>query len=379
MGAIDGGGTITPHGKRLASLPLPPNLAHMVLVAAASGQAEDAGRLTLLLQERGLGGQGEDIEARFERFQRERGGRADAAKSLAQRIAKMAGKEGSSPSLSIGQLVATAFPDRIAKRRDSKGETWLSAMGRGLRLDPASPLARAEWLAVADMQGAASGARIMSAAALTEAEVLAAFADRMETATEARYDKIADRVEVRERRRLGAIILAEGSSSAIEPEVIAIALAEAVQQQGIDVLPWSEAAIALRQRAAYSGFDALSDVSLTASMADWLMPILSGVNRLRDVSRTALFNALDHLLGWEGKQQVEKIAPANFASPAGTSHAIDYASEAGPTVELRVQALFGLDEHPVVGADRVPLVLSLTSPSRPPDSDHAQPARILAG
>ena len=110
----------------------------------------------------------------------------------------------------LAQLVATAYPDRIAKRRDAKGENWMSAMGRGLRLDPASPLASAEWLAVADMQGAASGARILSAAALTEAEVLALFADRIETTTDVRYDAAGDRVEARQRRRLGAIVLAEG-------------------------------------------------------------------------------------------------------------------------------------------------------------------------
>ncbi len=366
LDAIDDGGGITGHGKRLASLPLPPNLAHMVLVAANAAQAEDAAMVALLLQERGLGGQGEDIEIRFERFQHERGGRADAAKSLAKRIGKMSGPVDRVAALSIGQMVATAFPDRIAKRRDAKGENWLSAMGRGLRLDPASPLASAEWLAVADMQGAASGARIMSAAALTEAEVLTAFADRIETATEARYDKAADRVEVRQRRRLGAIILTEGSASPTEPQAVAIALMEAVRQLGLDALPWSDGAIALRQRAAYAGLDAVSDATLTASVGGWLMPVVSGVNRLRDVSKAALSDALDNLLGWDGKQKVDRVAPPHYCSPAGTTHPIDYAAEAGPTVQLRVQALFGLDTHPVVGADNIPLLLSLTSPAGRP-------------
>ena len=35
-------------------------------------------------------------------------------------------------------------------------------------------------------------------------------------------------------------------------------------------------------------------------------------------------------------------------------------------MELRVQALFGLAEHPTVGTARVPLVLSLTSPAGRP-------------
>jgi ATP-dependent helicase HrpB len=157
VNALDAQGRITAHGTSLTKLPLPPNLAHMVVTAAHSGQAEDAAMLAVLLQERGLGGQSEDIDARFERFARERGAKAEAARKLAQRIARLCVGKGGFDPLSIGGLIATAFPERIAKRRDAKGEKWISAMGRGLQLDAASPLASAEWLAVADLQGAASG------------------------------------------------------------------------------------------------------------------------------------------------------------------------------------------------------------------------------
>lgn len=366
IGAIDASGHITAHGRTLASLPLPPSLAHMVVTAAASGQAGQAATLALLLQERGLGGQGDDIETRLERFSRERGGRADAARSLAKRFGQMAPPKGSMPTKSVGQLVASAFPERIAKRRDAKGENWISYIGRGLRLDPASSLANAEWLAVADLQGAASGARIMSAAALTENEVLADFDARIEIATDVTYDRASDRVEVRQRRRLGAITLSEGTIASPDSGAVAHTLLAAVADAGLAVLPWSEAAIALRQRATFAGFAALSDDALSASLEIWLAPMLPGVSRCRDVSRSALSNALDNILGWDGKQRIDQVAPGSFTSPAGTVHAIDYAAAAGPTVELRVQALFGLDRHPVVGVDHVPLVLSLTSPAGRP-------------
>lgn len=365
INAIDDHGHISSHGRRMAALPLPPALAHMVIVAAESGQALEAATLALLLQERGLGGQGEDIEARFGRFASDRGSRADAARALAKRIGKLAEKSGSQTRLSIGEMVAIAFPDRVAKRRDAKGESWLSAMGRGLRLDSASPLATAEWLAVADLQGAASGARILSGAALTEAQVLARFDCRIETTTDVRYDRIADRVEARMRRRLGAIILSEGQV-APDAEVAARSLLSAVAEGGLNLLPWSKAALSLRERAVFAGTVSLSDQTLLDLSDDWLLPLLLGRNRLRDIPSEALSNALDNLLGWDGNQQLSRIAPAAFTSPARTVHSIDYAGEPGPTVELRVQALFGLDVHPVVGADRIPLVLSLTSPAGRP-------------
>ena len=75
---------------------------------------------------------------------------------------------------------------------------------------------------------------------------------------------------------------------------------------------------------------------------------------------------LDSMLGWEGRKSVDRIAPHAFTTPAGSSHEVDYAAEAGPTVSVRVQALFGLAAHPRVGDGKVPLVLSLTSPAGRP-------------
>ena len=364
--ALDAHGHITSHGTMLANLPLPPNLAHMVAVAAQSGQAEDAAMLAVLLQERGLGGQGEDIETRFERFVRERGAKADAARMLAQRIARLCGASGDKQMLSIGGLIGSAFPDRIAKRRDAKGEKWISAMGRGLQLDAASLLARAEWLAVADVQGAASGARILSAAALTEAEIVDRFGHRIESKQTLTYDKSTDRVDARVQRRLGAIVLSEGRVEKPDSQAVASALMAAVQDMGIDALPWPSAARALRERAHFAGIASLRDDALAERMEQWLLPLLGKANRLRDVAPSGLANALDNMLGWDTRTRIDQIAPTSFKSPAGTEHHIDYAAEAGPTVELRVQALFGLDSHPLVGANRLPLVLSLTSPAGGP-------------
>ena len=364
-GAIDDSRQVTGHGKALARLPLPPNLAHMVVRAASGGQGEDAAMLALLMQERGLGGRGDDLELRLERFRTESGRRAASARRLATKIAGMA-KTGSGGSLSVGAMLSLAFPERVSKRRDAKGENWLSAMGRGLRLDAESPLASADWLAVAELQGAASGARILSAATLDPLEIEELFSDRIEQKSTLTYDRNADRVEAKLHRRLGAITLAESRVAKPDPAAVANALLDAVSRIGLECLPWPKAAIALRQRAVFAGEDGLAESQLLVKLDNWLMPVLVGVSRLRDIPVSSLTQALENLLGWDGVQRVDKIAPPKFQSPAGTTHAIDYAAPVGPTVELRVQALFGLERHPVVGAARIPLVFSLTSPAGRP-------------
>lgn len=364
--ALDTDGRPTAHGKAIARLPLPPRLGHMLVRAGEIGLAHTAAQVAVLLGERGLGGNDPDLELRLRRWRNERGTRAENGRRLAQRWAKLLPLPASGErEHELATCVALAFPDRIARRRDASGENWVSVGGRGFRLDPTSSLARAEWLAVAETQGMAAGARILSAAEIELEKVESLFGERIETRRSVRFDPATGRVEALRERRLGAIRLSSGSDSAAAPAEIEAALLQGVREHGLALLPWSEPARALRTRASYAGIDTLSDAALLANLDDWLPAALAGKRRLEAVAPETLTQALQNLLGWEGQKTVDRLAPARLDTPAGSSHAIDYAAEAGPTVEVRVQALFGLATHPVLG-DGTPLVLSLTSPAGRP-------------
>ncbi|MDQ2879298.1 MAG: ATP-dependent helicase HrpB, partial [Pseudomonadota bacterium] len=290
---------------------------------------------------------------------------------LAVRWAGLVSSRGAQDGTDVATCIALAFPDRIAKRRDASGETWVSAGGRGFRLDPASPLARAEWLAVAETQGMAAGARILSAAAIDLVTVEALFADRIEMRRSASFDPATGGVQPIRERRLGAIRLSSGPDPQADPVAVAAALLDGVRQHGLAFLPWSDTAQALRARAAFAaahgGNDAaLDDEALLARADEWLAPLLTGKRRLDQIDAGALGEALRSIIGWDGMRAIDRLAPAHFASPAGSTHPIDYSAEGGPRVDLRPQALFGLAAHPVIGGGSVPLVLSLTSPAGRP-------------
>ena len=367
--ALDEDGRITAHGRALAGLPLEPRIAHMLVRAAEMGLAEIAAEVAVLLGERGIGGQDADLSQRITRWRRESGRRAEAARAMAKRWARLVADRPAASGReenAIGICLALAFPDRVAKRRSGDGADWASVGGRGFRLDPLSPLAREQWLAAGEVQGSAAGARILSAAPIGEADVLRLFNGRVTEHRTVRFRPENSGIEALRERRLGAVRLSSGSDDRPDPAAVAAALAEGVRQGGLDLLPWSEAAQSLRVRAAFAGVEALADAALIETLDEWLPPLLAGKRRLADIDRSQLSGVLEGLIGWEGKQQVDRLAPPEFRSPAGSSHAIDYAAEGGPRVELRVQALFGLGEHPVVGSARIPLVLSLTSPAGRP-------------
>ena len=395
IGAIDGEGRVTDHGRAIAALPLEPRLAHMLLDARARGMGAAAADVAVLLTERGLGGNDADLELRWRRWRADKSLRSDAARKMAKRLASqlpLPGREGSgvgaaasgsgeppptpAPSLlgrgeGLAKALALAFPDRVSRRRDASGESWQSVGGRGFRLDSASPLAGSRWLAVGEVAGHAAGARILSAAAISEDDVLDLFADRIETRHDGDFDPATGSVTPTRSRRLGAIKLASGPDPNPDQAAIEQALIDGLREHGLALLPWNDRAGQLRRRIAFaSQFDpaiaSLDDQTLLERADEWLVPLLAGNRRLGDIASAALTSALEQLLGYNALRRIDRLAPPEFTSPAGSSHAIDYSAAGGPTVEVRAQALFGLGQHPMLGNGEVPLIIAITSPAGRP-------------
>ena len=381
LGAVDGDGRVTGHGRAIAALPLDPRLAHMLIAAAEQGFGSAAAEVAVLLTERGLGGNDPDLEVRRRRWKSDRGPRAEAARGLARRWSSRVGTGRPADiagSEALALALALAFPDRLSRRRDASGERWQSVGGRGFRMDPVSPLARADWLAVGEVAGAAAGARILSAAALGEADVLNLFGTRVVIGHDGAFDPATGAVTPTRSRRLGSIRLSSAPDPRPDPEAIAAALVEGVRVHGLDLLPWSEGARQLRNRAAFAAahdplIPPLDDDALMERLDEWLPPLVEGRRRLSEIAGGALRQALDGLLGYEAGRRVERLAPTEFVSPAGSSHMIDYAHPGGPAVEVRAQALFGLRTHPCVAG--VPLTVEITSPAGRP----IQTSRDLPG
>ncbi|OYX30631.1 MAG: ATP-dependent helicase HrpB [Caulobacterales bacterium 32-69-10] len=368
--ALDAKGELTAHGRLLSRLPLPPRLAHMVAVGAASGAAGRAARIAAVLTERGLGGTGANLTDRLERFEADRGPRARDARSLADRWARAAGGEGRGQPPSDGILLAAAYPERLAKARGKPGEYRL-ASGRGVFVEPHEALAKEPWLAVGELGSGAARDRILLAAPLDQAEVEAAFAGRIET--EDRLDPdTGGRFKARRIRKLGALILEEKAIDRPDPALIAAALLNQVRREGLITLSFAESTTAFRQRIAFlrqSEADAwpdLSDPALIDTVEDWLAPLLEGKTALSQVFPDALDAAIRALVPWDQQRALDRDAPPRFTAPTGNSFAIDYGAEGGPRVEVRVGELYGLAEHPCLGRARVAITLALLSPAHRP-------------
>ncbi|MFK8252634.1 ATP-dependent helicase HrpB [Ancylobacter terrae] len=375
LGALDGDDRPTGMGIAMARLPLAPRLARMVFEGARRGAGPLAAEIAAVVTERGLGGDDVDLAHRLDGFRRDRSPRGGEARRLAERWTREAGADGEKtdttrPSAPAA-LLALAYPDRIARARGD-GRRFVMANGRGAALDPASPLARARYLAIAETTGTAEEARITLAAELGEAELLADFGAAIADGTEVVFDAAAGAVRARQVRRFGALVLAERPAALTPDLTTARMLASAAVARGLDRLPWSASQRQWLDRARFLAAAApdlwpdLSEAQIAATAETWLAPALGARTTLAAIDAEALGQALTALLPWDLARRMDAEAPTHFEAPTGSRLPIDYAAEGGPTLAVRVQELFGLDRHPSVAGGRIPLVLSLLSPAHRP-------------
>jgi ATP-dependent helicase HrpB len=374
LGALDTDGRITAEGQSLRALALPPRLARMIVDSHRLGAGEEAADIAAILTERGLGGDSVDLDHRLDQFRRDRSPRASSARSLAQRWAQQVASTEGPPAEDIspptGIMLALAFPDRVARNRGNG--SFVLANGRGAAVEQTSALARAPYIAVAELTGTAAHGRILLAAPIAQEDIEARFADQIGDREEISFDRNAMALRGRRKRTLHAITLSEAplalSPSAETARIFAAGLIAA----GLDKLPWSKSLKQWRDRVMFlrkaegDSWPDLSDTALAADGESWLVPVLYDKTSLKELSPGDLSDALMALLPWELRARLEREAPTHFEAPTGTMLAIDYEAEQGPTIAVRLQELFGLNTHPSIAKGAVPLVLELLSPAQRP-------------
>ncbi|TAL03840.1 MAG: ATP-dependent helicase HrpB, partial [Rhodospirillaceae bacterium] len=378
LGALDETGRITGEGKAMAELPLHPRLAHMVHRGADLGHGVLACHLAALLSERDVmtGARDPDIRSRLAMLASERagggGGRLGRVRAVIRQIQRMSRVEGSQESsAAAGIVLALAYPDRIAQRRG--GGRYRLSGGGGAILDQTEALAAESFLVVADLDGSSRDARIYLAAPVAAAEIEEAFAADIVSAEEVSWDNREQMVVAHRQRRLGALVLDERSLPNPDPALVTAAMVDGIKQMGLAALPWSPATSTLRQRVALlasqfpnDGWPDFSDTALMATLDQWLGPHLDGVRRAEQLSRVDLDQALRAQLSWALQSRLDELAPTHLAVPSGSRIAVDYSGDGGPSLQVKLQEVFGLTGTLTVAAGRVPVTLHLLSPAQRP-------------
>lgn len=375
LGALDGQGSITAHGRQLLKLPLPPRLAHMVAMGRDRGWGGLAAKLAVILAERDiLRDAGSDMTLRVQALDSGQGVDRGRLHFLRQSLRRLHdGKDDRRhDDDAVGQLLALAFPDWLGKRRPGGPARFLLRNGRGAVLPDHDALATSTWLVAASLDGAGREARVFLAASVSPASIDKLFADQIVERNEAGWDEDSSAVRGWQRRCLGALVLGERSVALSDPALISEGMLAGIRRLGIGCLPWTDELQQWRARVAMMAalepgrWPQLDDEHLLATLEQWALPWLAGISRRDQLKQFSLTAALHALLDRQQRDSLAAALPSHIKVPTGSQIAIDYLPEGGPVLAVKLQELFGLSETPSLAGGRVPLTIHLLSPARRP-------------
>ena len=388
LGALDVQGRVTPLGRSMAAMPTHPRLAQM-LAATNPDSASLAADLAALLSEREVFRAREpwqrsaDVAVRIQALNALRSGSPlpagfdrDALRQVdraAQQLAKLRDvvPGGSAGPTDAGELLALAFPERVARCTSADGRRYLLRNGRAALLAEGDPLQGSPWLAIANLDAGQRDGRIWLAAELDEADLARLFDDQIRAGREVRWDDRLGDVVARRVRRLGAILLQDEAVALTADDPVADVLAGQVRARGLGAL--FDDPLVLRARVEQmralepdAGWPDFSDQGLRDSVGQWLPAWLKPGQGIRQLRQLNLEEMLLAWLGWERRQQLDRMLPTHFDTPAGTRRPIEYAIGSAPVIAVPLQEVLGLEQGPVLADGRIAPVLHLLSPAGRP-------------
>ena len=362
LGALDEDGSVTAHGRALATMPLHPRLAHMLALGGAGAE-----RLAALLAERDpLRNRGSDLTLRMRAL--DDPGRMNADPSAVARIkaeAKRLARFAKGPRRTLAEQAALAYPDRIGLRRPGEAPRFVLSGGKGAVMPDGDALAGQRLIVATDLDGNPREARIRQAVALSESELRGLYEDRIHWVSRCDWSRRDRRVMARQEERFGALVLQDRIWTDAPPEALTTAQLAGLRDLGLDALDWSKSARLLRARLQASGLVDTSDAGLLDNLDRWLAPFLTTQTSAADLKRLDPTEALKTLIDWGQQQELDRLAPAHWTTPMGRKAAIDYSGDT-PEVALRLQEVFGTTTHPTIGQSRQPLRMTLLSPAGRP-------------
>jgi ATP-dependent helicase HrpB len=374
LDALDEHDRATPHGEHLTHVGAHPRIAHAMVLAAQRAWYACAAEVAAVLGERDvLRGETRraDIGLRLDAI---RG--TDAAARSAQRrvhfwqerlrtIGAHREHQASDVPADPGVIIAWAYPERIARRREDG--RFVMRSGRTARVYEHDPLASEEWLAIAELDGVGNDLRIALAAPLTRALVEREFESDITDVVVCEVDESTGRVRSEQRRTLGAIVLhARAITDADARDAVRTTLAQYVREHP-ELLTPDDAAQALQERIAFARRydDSIPDRSITIILSE-LDDHLHGVSSLSQVRSLPLADIILQPLSWEQRKSVDALAPATYETPTKRVVRIDYSDVERPTISVRLQDMFGVNDTPRVGGGRQVLTVALLSPAGRP-------------
>ncbi len=391
-------GQITDLGRKMSSLPLQPRLARLLVEGERLGHAKRAALCAALLSER------EPFRRRSgERLRSEHHSDSDVLDRLiaieefanngvrdsavgeiltgpvkqvlraGDQLIRLCSdrSDGKAPDafetdsdVAIRKALLAAFPDRLCRRRDEKGRRALMVGGRGVRLGDQSAVGSGELFIAVELLDNGQAESVVLQASQVERSWLEA--SHLVSTVDAYYDSTKERVLAMRRLKFCDLIIDEAQvplPSSLDPSGL---LAKALTENfDIETLVDDEAKQymtrieCLRAWMPQLGLADFGPSPWHNLMPEWCM----GCTSVKELKSRSLVPTIQARLTSQQLHAVEKEAPSHISVPSGSRIKVVYESGKPPTVAVRIQEIFGMQDTPRIAGSTVPMLLQLLAPN----------------
>jgi ATP-dependent helicase HrpB len=284
------------------------------------------------------------------------------------------------PLEDIAVLVGYAYPQWLAKQR--KDERYQLVNGSGAVLYRDDALTNHSWLAVANMQTTDSqqdNAQIRYAESLTMAQLEQHFKHLMKNNERVDWDHKNQRIVSEMQQTLGKIIVHKQPIRRPSQQQIQTIWQDVIHAKGIAEIPFNEEVLQLIYRvqlaasftgapsfSAFQSFPDFTESGLLNSIDSWLLPYLTETLTWQQFTQSHFLQQLLNELDFSQQQHLNKQLPKRMVLPSGSSAQLIYSSGNSVVLSVRMTELYGLQRHPSVAQQQVPITVELLSPAGRP-------------
>ena len=380
---------ITMLGREAISLGVHPRFAYMILKSEMMGYVYEASLLCALLGEKDIfknSFKESDILSRFTHlYERDLDSsfinifhakevlkQADFFYSKFKKIRGENFKKSLFESDKLAVLLLLAYPDRLAKQRAKNDNRYKLSNSKGAIIDMEDSLFNEEYLVVSGLNANAKDSFINQALSIDIALLQEYFFKMIEERDSVSYNRDTKKFDIREEQYFLELQLSSKPLQLSKKLDMKTLLLELLKKEGLSLLTWSKKAKALKDRVNFVNthlegkFRSFSDDALLKSLTLWLEPFLANTESVKELEALELYPMLLALLTWNEQGELEKLAPRSVKVPSGSNIFIDYSDSKKPSLSVKIQEMFGLEETPKVLNNSIALQVHLLSPAMRP-------------
>ena len=270
----------------------------------------------------------------------------------------------------IAVLLLFAYPNRLAKQRGNNENIYKLSNGKGAILNYDDSLFNSEYIVVVNLNGNIKNSYISLASKISYNQIEKYFSNTITTKQTIKYNKNEKKFDIRENRYFLKLQLSSKPITNTNNIDYKSLILELIKKEGLGILTWDKKSLALQNRVNFFNKQNYDKLELPNMENEFLLETLdlwfdmhcTNIKTIKQLEEINLYPILSSMISWDNLKTLDTLLPIGYKVPSGSVIHIDYSYEI-PTLNVKVQEIFGLNKTPLIFNNMISLNINLLSPA----------------